>query len=192
VRQAGSGFAQRCAQAQYGSATGESERSLEPNKHMNPRLNYAKNAPELTRKLYELSGLVKKTSLGNTLVDLIDIRASQLNGCAFCVDMHSKEAKIHGDRELRIYHLPVWRESPLFSDAEKAALEWTEALTKLGRDGVSDEIYERARVHFSESQLAELSFAIGAINFWNRLGVGFRSVPGSADEMLGLTKSGLK
>jgi AhpD family alkylhydroperoxidase len=159
---------------------------------MNPRLNYAKDAPELTKKVYELSGLMKKSSLGNTLLDLIDIRASQLNGCAFCVDMHSKEAKIHGERELRIYHIPVWRESPLFSDAEKAALEWTEAVTKLGPDGVSDDLYERTRAHFSEAQLSELTFAVGVINLWNRLGVSFRSVPGSADEMLGLTKSGLK
>src|SRR3954471_1195357 len=159
---------------------------------MNPRLNYARNSPELTRKLYELSGVVKKSSLGDTLLDLIDIRASQLNGCAFCVDMHSKEAKIHGERELRIYHLPVWRESPLFSDAEKAALEWTEALTRLGPDGISDELYERARAHYSEVQLSELSFAVGVINLWNRLGIGFRSIPGSADEMLGLTKAGLK
>jgi AhpD family alkylhydroperoxidase len=159
---------------------------------MNARLNYAKNSPELTRKLYELSGLVKKTSIGNTLLDLIDIRASQLNGCAFCVDMHSKEAKMHGERELRIYHLPVWRESPLFSDAEKAALEWTEAVTRLGPQGISDELYERVRAHFSEVQLSELTFAVGVINLWNRLGVSFRSVPGSGDEMLGLTKAGLK
>ena len=159
---------------------------------MNPRLNYFKNSPELTKKVFELSEAVKKSSLGNTLLDLINIRASQLNGCAFCLDMHSKEAKIHGERELRIYHLPIWRESPLFSDAEKAALEWTEALTKIGSEGVSDEVYERARGHFSEAQLSELSFAVGTINLWNRLNIGFRNAPGSADEMLGLTKAGLK
>jgi AhpD family alkylhydroperoxidase len=140
----------------------------------------------------ELSEAVKKSSLGDTLLDLINIRASQLNGCAFCLDMHAKEAKIHGERELRIYHIPIWRESPLFSDAEKAALEWTEALTKIGPEGVSDEIYERVRSHFSEVQLSELSFAVGMINLWNRLNIGFRNPAGSADEMLGLTRAGLK
>ena len=159
---------------------------------MTARLNYLKNSPELTRKVLELSEAVKKSSLGDTLLDLINIRASQLNGCAFCLDMHSKEAKIHGERELRIYHIPIWRESPLFSDAEKAALEWTEALTRIGPEGVSDEIFERVRSHFSEVQLSELSFAVGMINLWNRLNIGFRNPPGSADEMLGLTKSGLK
>jgi AhpD family alkylhydroperoxidase len=159
---------------------------------MTARLNYLKNSPELTRKVLELSEAVKKSSLGDTLLDLINIRASQLNGCAFCLDMHSKEAKIHGERELRIYHIPIWRESPLFSDAEKAALEWTEALTKIGPEGVSDEIYERVRSHFSEVQLSELSFAVGMINLWNRLNIGFRNPPGSADEMLGLTRAGLK
>jgi AhpD family alkylhydroperoxidase len=159
---------------------------------MSQRLNYIKSAPELTKKVYELSEAVKRSSLGKTLLDLVNIRASQLNGCAFCVDMHSKEAKIHGERELRIYHIPIWRESPLFSEEERAALAWTEALTKIGLEGVSDELYERARAQFSESQLAELSFAVGTINLWNRISIGFRNVPGSADEMLGLTKSGLK
>jgi AhpD family alkylhydroperoxidase len=159
---------------------------------MTARLNYLKNSPELTGKVLELSEAVKKSSLGDTLLDLINIRASQLNGCAFCLDMHAKEAKIHGERELRIYHIPIWRESPLFSDAEKAALEWTEALTKIGPEGVSDEIYERVRSHFSEVQLSELSFAVGMINLWNRLNIGFRNPPGSADEMLGLTRAGLK
>ena len=159
---------------------------------MNPRLNYFKESPELTKKVFELSEAVKKSSLGNTLLDLVNIRASQLNGCAFCLDMHAKEAKIHGERELRLYHIPIWRESPLFSDAEKAALEWTEVLTKIGPEGVSDEIYERARGQFSETQLSELSFAVGTINLWNRLNIGFRNAPGSADDMLGLTKAGLK
>jgi AhpD family alkylhydroperoxidase len=159
---------------------------------MSQRLNYFNHSAELTKKVLGLSDAVKKGSLGNTLLDLINIRASQLNGCAMCLDMHSKEAKIHGERELRIYHIPIWRESPLFSDPEKVALEWTEALTKIGPEGVSDELYERARAHFSEVQLSELSFAVGVINLWNRLNIGFRIVPGSADEMLGLTKAGLK
>jgi AhpD family alkylhydroperoxidase len=159
---------------------------------MSQRLDYMKQSPELTKKLFDLSATSKKSSLGNTLLDLVNIRASQLNGCAFCLDMHSKEARIHGERELRIYHIPIWRESTLFSDAEKAALEWTEAVTKLPEHGVPDEIYERVRAQFSEKQIAELTFAIAIINAWNRLSISFKNVPGSADEMLGLTKAGLK
>ena len=159
---------------------------------MSQRLDYYKQSPELARKLFELSGAVKKGSLGNTLLDLVNIRASQLNGCALCLDMHCKEAKIHGERELRIYHVPIWRESPLFSDAERAALEWTEAVTRLSDHGVDDEVYDRVRAQFSEDQISELTFAIGVINLWNRLNISFRTVPGSADEMMGLTKAGLK
>ena len=158
---------------------------------MSQRLDYFTTSPDLSKKLFELSAAVKKGSLGNTLLDLVNIRASQLNGCALCLDMHCKEAKIHGERELRIYHVPIWRESPLFSDAEKAALEWTEAVTRLSDHGVDDEVYDRVRAQFSEDQISELTFAIGVINLWNRLNISFRTVPGSADEMLGLTKAGL-
>jgi AhpD family alkylhydroperoxidase len=159
---------------------------------MSQRLNYYSTSPSLSKKLFELSQAVKESSLGNTLLDLVNIRASQLNGCALCLDMHCKEAKIHGERELRIYHIPIWRESTLFSDTERAALEWTEAVTKLSEHGVSDEVYDRVRLQLSETQISELTFAIGVINLWNRLNISFRTVPGSADEMLGLTKAGLK
>jgi AhpD family alkylhydroperoxidase len=158
---------------------------------MSQRLNYYKQSPELTKKLFELGQAVKKSSLGDTLIDLINIRASQINGCAFCLDMHCKEAKIHGEQELRVYHIPVWRESPLFSDAEKAALEWTEAVTRISPESVSDEVYDRVRGHFSETQISELTFAVGVINLWNRLSISFGIVPGSQDQMLGLTKAGL-
>src|SRR5882672_4889695 len=116
---------------------------------MNPRINYNQHAPDSIKKLFELSQLSDQGSLGHTLADLVHIRASQLNGCAFCLDMHVKEAKIHGEHELRLYHLPVWRESPLFSDKERAALEWTEAVTKLSAP-ISDDLYERTREHLSE------------------------------------------
>jgi len=159
---------------------------------MSQRLDYYSTSPSLSKKLFELSQAVKESSLGNTLLDLVNIRASQLNGCALCLDMHCKEAKIHGERELRIYHIPIWRESTLFSDTERAALEWTEAVTKLSAHGVSDEVYDRVRLQLSETQISELTFAIGVINLWNRLNISFRTVPGSADEMLGLTKAGLK
>src|ERR1700720_3541958 len=158
---------------------------------MSQRLNYYEQSPELAKTLFELGQVVKKGSLGNTILDLVNIRASQLNGCAFCLDMHCKEAKIHGEQELRIYHVSIWRESPLFSDAERAALEWTEAVTKLSNEAISDDVYERVRAQFSEKQISELTFAIGVINIWNSLNISFRTVPGSYDEMLGLTKSGL-
>jgi AhpD family alkylhydroperoxidase len=158
---------------------------------MSQRLNFFEQSPELTKILFEFSGAVKKSSLGNTLIDLVNIRASQINGCAFCLDMHCKEAKIHGEKELRIYHIPIWRESTLFSDTERAVLEWTEAVTKLSESGVPDEIYNRVRAQLSETQISELTYAIGVINMWNRLNISFQSVPGSFDEQLGLTKAGL-
>jgi len=158
---------------------------------MSQRLNYFEQSPELTRKLFEFGQIEKNGSLGNTLIDLVNIRASQLNGCAFCLDMHCKEAKIHGEQELRLYHVAIWRESQLFSEKERAALEWTEAVTRLSEHGVPDEVYERVRAQFSEAQISELTFAVGMINMWNRLNISFKTVPGSFDEMLGLTKAGL-
>src|SRR6188768_2126367 len=101
---------------------------------MSSRLNYFEQSPELSQKLFDLGKAIKSSSLGNTLIDLINIRASQINGCAFCLDMHCKEAKIHGEQELRLYHVAIWRESTLFSERERAALEWTEAVTRLSED----------------------------------------------------------
>lgn len=159
---------------------------------MTQRLNYVAHAGALYKKLSDLSMAVKKDStLGETLLSLIEIRASLLNGCAFCVDMHVKQAKLHGERALRLYHVPVWRDSPLFTVKERAVLEWTEAVTKLGEHGVPDDIYDRARAELSEQELAEATFAIATINAWNRLAIPFRSVPGSADAAFGLDKAGL-
>ncbi len=158
---------------------------------MSQRINYSRQSPEPTRKLYELGQLAKESGLEAGLLDLVNIRASLLNGCAFCTDMHVKEAKIHGERELRVYHVPIWRESTLFSPRERAALEWTEAVTQLPAHGISDEIYRRAREQFSEKELSDLTFAVATVNFWNRLNVSFQTVPGSADALLGLAKSGL-
>ena len=159
---------------------------------MSPRINYNQQTPDLAKKLFELSRFSAEGSLNPTLLDLVHIRASQLNGCAFCLDMHVKEARIHGERELRIYHLSVWRESPLFSDQERAVLEWTETVTNLPPHGISDELHARVREHLSEKEMAELTFAIGIINFWNRLNIASPTTPGSLDTMLGLTKAGLK
>ena len=158
---------------------------------MNQRIDFSKQSPQPTRKLFELSQAVKESGLESGLLDLINIRASLLNGCAFCLDMHVKEAKIHGERELRVYHVPIWRESALFSPRERAALEWTEAVTQLDSHGIGDEIYGRVRAQFSEKELSDLTFAIATINFWNRLNVPFQTPPGSADALLGLTKAGL-
>ncbi len=158
---------------------------------MNPRIDYMTHAAESVTKLLELSQLNAKGSLSPTLLDLVHIRASQLNGCAFCLDMHVKEARIHGERELRLYHLPVWRESPLFSDQERAALEWTEAVTTLSAHRI-DAVYEQVRAHLSEKEMADLTFAIGIINLWNRLNIAAPTTPGSRDAMLGLTAAALK
>jgi len=158
---------------------------------MNPRINYNQHSPELVKKLFELSQLSAHGSLGPTIIDLAHIRASQLNGCAFCLDMHVKEAKIHGERELRLYHIAIWRESPLFSDKERAALEWTEVVTRLSAP-IPDSLYEQVHAHLSEKELSELTFAIGIINFWNRLNISSPTTPGSLDTMLGLTKADLK
>jgi AhpD family alkylhydroperoxidase len=155
------------------------------------RLDYTKLSPELNKAYYAFSTAVKASGVGQSLIDLINLRVSQINGCAFCVDMHSKEAKIHGERELRLYHLPIWRESSLFDARERAALEWAEVLTHLPPHGVPDAIYDSVRAVFSEKEMAELSFAVMAINGWNRLSIGFRSQPGSRDALYGLTKAGL-
>ena len=158
---------------------------------MNNRLDYFKLSPQASNKLVELTMQLSKKPLLADLAHLIMLRASQLNGCAFCVDMHVKEAKIHGERELRLHHIAVWRESQLFSPIERAALAWTEALTQLPSHGVPESLYADVREQFSEQDLSDLSFLIVAINGWNRLNVAFQAVPGSSDEVFGLTKANL-
>ena len=158
---------------------------------MTRRLDYYGLSPDFAKRYQDFSRSLGGSAVVKELIDLIDIRASQINGCAFCVDMHVKEAKIHGERELRVHHIAVWRESPLFTPRERAALEWTEAVTSLPPHGIPDSIYESVRKEFSEQELADLTFQIVAINGWNRLSVAFRAVPGSMDAMLGLDKAGL-
>lgn len=155
------------------------------------RASYAEQSPDLVKKLMALAMATRESTIEETIHDLVSIRASQMNGCTFCVDMHSKEAKIHGERELRLYHLAAWRDSTLFLPRERAALAWTEALTKLPEQGVPDEIYDRVRTQLSEKEISDLTFVIVTINAWNRLSVGFKSVPGSADTSFGLDKAGL-
>jgi AhpD family alkylhydroperoxidase len=159
---------------------------------MTQRINYMKESPEFFNKMMELSNAEKESSVEESTRHLVHIRASQMNGCGFCLDMHVKEAKIHGERELRLYHTSIWRESTLFSPRERAALEWTEILTKMPEHGVSNDIYDRIRGQFSEKELSDLTFSVLAINAWNRLNVAFKVEPGSADAAFGLTKAGLK
>jgi AhpD family alkylhydroperoxidase len=158
---------------------------------MTQRINYIQQSPELFKKFLELSNQLQASAIEESIRDLVSIRASQINGCGFCVDMHVKEARMHGERELRLHHLAIWRESTLFAPRERAALAWTEALTRLPEDGVPDDIYERARTQFSEKELSDLTFEVMAINGWNRANVAFRTVPGSADKAFGLDKANL-
>ena len=159
---------------------------------MSTRVNHHKATPALAKALSDLSMAVSQTSLDPALKHLIDIRVSQLNGCTFCLDMHAKEAKIAGERELRLYHLAAWRESPLFSAREKAALAFAEALTQIGPHGISDVLYRSVAEHYSEKEISELNFAIVAINAWNRLGITSRIEPGSLDGAYGLNKANLE
>ncbi|MDE1163542.1 MAG: carboxymuconolactone decarboxylase family protein [Acidobacteriaceae bacterium] len=155
------------------------------------RINYTKQSETLYKKFLEVSLALTKGSIEAGLLHLVELRASQMNGCAFCVDMHSKQAKIGGERELRLYHVTVWRESPLFTERERAALEWTELLTKLPPHGVSQESFDAARHQFSEQELSDLTFAIMTINGWNRVSIAFAVEPGSQDAAYGLSKAGL-
>ena len=152
------------------------------------RLDYSQQSPDLFKKYLDFSMSFR---LDETLATLVDIRASQLNGCAFCVDMHVKQARIHGERDLRLHHVAVWRESPLFTPKERAALAWTEALTRLAPEGVPEAAYADICDHFSPEELSQLTFRVVAINGWNRLNAAFLPVPGAQDKMLGLDKAGL-
>ena len=159
---------------------------------MTQRLDHMQQAPDLFKKFGEFSAQLRHGAIEPGIALLVSIRASQLNGCSFCVDMHIKQATLHGERPLRLHHIAAWRESTLFEPRERAALAWTEALTKLGDLGVSDEIYQSVLPHYSEKELSDLTFAVMAINAWNRLNVAFRKIPGSVDAAYGLDKANLR
>jgi AhpD family alkylhydroperoxidase len=158
---------------------------------MTQRIDYQQQSPELFKKFVEFSLALKKSAIEESIRHLVDLRASQLNGCSFCVDMHVKEATIHGERPLRLHHVAVWRESNLFTPRERAALAWTEALTQISPLGVSDEIYDRVRTQFSEKELSDLTFQVMSINAWNRVNIGLRIPPGIYDKAFGVDRSGL-
>ena len=146
---------------------------------MNPRLNIAGVAPAAYHAMLGLEKLIRESSIDEKLVHLLKMRASQINGCAYCLDMHSKDARSLGETEQRLYGLDAWREAPYYTDREQAGLEWTEALTLVADGHVPDDVYNEARLQFSERELVDLSLAVIAINGWNRLAISFRTVPGT-------------
>ena len=147
---------------------------------MQPRLEAQKVAPGAFHAMLTLEEYVRKSSrLEPSILHLVRMRASQINGCAYCLDMHSKDARAEGETEQRLYALSAWRETPFFTDRERAALAWTEAVTLVGQDHVPDSVYEEVRQRFSEEELVNLTMAIVTINGWNRLCISFRVVPGT-------------
>jgi AhpD family alkylhydroperoxidase len=146
---------------------------------MDQRINYGKLAPEGIRALGGLETYLRDSGLDPGLLDLVKTRASQLNACAYCVDMHTKDARARGETEQRLYALPAWRATPFYTDQERAALAWTDSVTLISHGPVPDTIYEEARRHFLEKELVDLTLALVAINGWNRLSIAFRTVPGT-------------
>ncbi len=146
---------------------------------MTQRIRYAHHAAEAIAAMRHLESAVRGSGLEPALLDLVRMRASQINGCAYCLDMHSKDARAGGETEQRLYVLSAWREAPFYSERERAALAWTEALTNVSETGVPDDVYELARAQFSDKELVALSFAVVAINGWNRIAIAFRAEPGT-------------
>lgn len=155
------------------------------------RVDYQKQSPELAKKFLEFSMALGHGSIEESIRELVQLRVSQINGCAFCVDMHVKHATIQGERALRLHHVAIWRESALFSSRERACLAWAEVLTQIPAQGVSDETYERVRTQLSEKEISDLTFSVMAINGWNRVNVAFRVEPGVFDKAYGLDKANL-
>jgi AhpD family alkylhydroperoxidase len=145
---------------------------------MEARLNYAKVAPAAYKAMLGLEAYLHQCGLEEPLLHLIKLRSSQINGCAYCLDMHWKDLRAIGETEQRLYSLDAWRECPYYTERERAALAWTEAVTLVARDHVPDEVYEEVRPHFNEKELSDLTFAIATINAWNRLAIAGRTVPG--------------
>jgi AhpD family alkylhydroperoxidase len=147
---------------------------------MEARLDSSKISPAAYQAMLTLEAFVHKSwKQEPSLIELVKMRASQINGCAYCLDMHSKDARAAGESEQRLYALNAWRETPFFTDRERAALAWAEAVTLVTEGHVPDEVYEEARKHFSEEELVNLTMAVVTINGWNRLAIAFRAVPGA-------------
>jgi AhpD family alkylhydroperoxidase len=145
---------------------------------MQARLNYGKTAPGVYNAMQGLEKYLGQCGMEESLLHLSRLRASQINGCAYCLDMHWKDLRAIGENEQRLYSLDAWRECPYYTDRERAALAWTEAVTLIAQDHVPDAVYQEARSHFSEKELSDLTLAVAAINAWNRLSIAARIVPG--------------
>lgn len=146
---------------------------------MKSRMDYAAAAPDGFKAMRGLESYIRHCGIEPSLLELIKTRASQINGCAFCLDMHTKDARAHGETEQRLYALSAWEETPFFNERERAALTWTEAVTLVADDHVPDQVYESVREHFTEKELVDLTLAIVTINGWNRLAISFRTEPGT-------------
>ncbi len=157
---------------------------------MEPRLNPYKTATQLYPALTPLQKYVDSCGLERPLLELIRLRASQINGCAYCLDMHTKDARALGESEQRLYLVSAWRESPFYTDRERAALEWTEAVTLVNESHVPDDVYERVKQKFTPEELVNLTAAIAMINTWNRLSIAFRAMPGAYQPSIQQVKQG--
>src|SRR5499425_1692184 len=146
---------------------------------MEARLEYRKFSQDALQAMLALEKYIANCGLDHKFVHLLKLRASQINGCAFCIDMHSKDARAAGETEQRLYELNAWRETPFYSERERAALEWTEALTLISQTHAPDDVFERVSAHFSEKEIVDLTYAIANINTWNRLAIAVRAVPGT-------------
>jgi AhpD family alkylhydroperoxidase len=146
---------------------------------MQPRIEFHNADPKVMQLLLAIERYLHGSSLGSRLQHLVKTRASQINGCAHCLDMHTKDARAEGESEQRLYALNAWRETPFFDERERAALEWTEVVTRVADNQIPDDVYERVKQHFSEQELVDLTLAIANINTWNRLNIAFRTVPGN-------------
>ena len=146
---------------------------------MTKRIDFSRVGHGAYRAMSAMEQHVRQSGLDRSLVELVKLRASYINSCAYCVDMHSKDARAEGETEQRIYSVPVWRETPFYTPRERAALEWAEVVTKISERGVPDDVYESVRTEFSDEELVELTMAVIVINGWNRLAISFASEPGS-------------
>ena len=144
---------------------------------MKPRMNFLQAAPETVNALRTFENQVTSSGLEQSLIELVKIRASQINGCAYCINMHAQDARKHGESEQRLYLLNAWREAPAYTDRERAALAWTDAVTLISQTHAPDDVYQEVRAHFSEAETVNLTMLIATINAWNRLAISFRSMP---------------
>jgi AhpD family alkylhydroperoxidase len=144
---------------------------------MKPRMNFYQAAPETVNALMALENQVTSSGLEQSLIELVKTRASQINGCAYCINMHTQDARKHGETEQRLYLLTAWREAPAYTERERAALAWTEAVTQISETHAPDEVYQDVRTQFSEAETVNLTMLIATINAWNRLAISFRAMP---------------